>query len=126
VINTKCANRDKISETQRPVPSKLCDSIDIAITGTRNGETFMPRARGSRVARISHEADCLLAREWETTPHDSPLFCAQRGGKEQILLIKRGEIPIYGEAFEFLASDIKNLLFFSELVGRVGIEPTTN
>jgi hypothetical protein len=31
-----------------------------------------------------------------------------------------------GEAFEILASDVKNLLFFSEMVGRVGIEPTTN
>jgi len=31
-----------------------------------------------------------------------------------------------GETFEILASDIKKLLFFSEMVGRVGIEPTTN
>ena len=31
-----------------------------------------------------------------------------------------------GETFEILVSDIKNLLFFREMVGRVGIEPTTN
>jgi hypothetical protein len=31
-----------------------------------------------------------------------------------------------GEYFWFLGNDAKNLLFFSEMVGRVGIEPTTN
>jgi hypothetical protein len=31
-----------------------------------------------------------------------------------------------GKILGILASDVKNLLFFSEIVGRVGIEPTTN
>jgi hypothetical protein len=31
-----------------------------------------------------------------------------------------------GETFEALASDVKKLVIFSEMVGRVGIEPTTN
>jgi hypothetical protein len=31
-----------------------------------------------------------------------------------------------GETFEVLVSEVKSFLFFSELVVRVGIEPTTN
>jgi hypothetical protein len=31
-----------------------------------------------------------------------------------------------GKILGILASDVKNSLFFSEMVGRVGIQPTTN
>jgi hypothetical protein len=31
-----------------------------------------------------------------------------------------------GEDFWFLENDAKNLLLFNKMVGRVGIEPTTN
>jgi hypothetical protein len=38
--------------------------------------------------------------------------------KEQNLLIEWGKFRSMGEGFAFVGSDVKNLLFFSELVGR--------
>jgi hypothetical protein len=55
-----------------------------------------------------------------------PCFALENGEKEQLLRIEWGKFRSMGETFEVLASDVKNLLFFSKLVGRVGIEPTTN
>jgi hypothetical protein len=55
---------------------------------------------------------------------DSQAFCSFKSRVRLDISNRMGEILIYGEGFEILAR--KNLLFFSELVGRVGIEPTTN
>jgi hypothetical protein len=42
------------------------------------------------------------------------------------LELNGGNSDLWGNDWSFLRERSKKLLFFSELVGRVGIEPTTN
>jgi len=42
------------------------------------------------------------------------------------LELNGGNSDLWGKGLSYLRERLKNLLFFSEMVGRVGIEPTTN
>jgi len=54
-------------------------------------------------------------------------FALEKVKKEQLLLIEWGKFRSMGEGFASVGSNVKKTYyFFNELVGRVGIEPTTN
>jgi hypothetical protein len=55
----------------------------------------------------------LLTLECGTTPTIRRCFTLEKkGAKEESLLIEWGKFRSMGEAFEFLASDLKKLLIF--------------
>jgi hypothetical protein len=55
-----------------------------------------------------------------------PRFALENMRPHSLCESNGGNSDLWGTLLRFLRVMSKNLLFFSEMVGRVGIEPTTN
>jgi hypothetical protein len=55
-----------------------------------------------------------------------PRFALEKMRTNSLCESNGGNSDLWGKLLSFLRVTSKNLLFFRELVGRVGIEPTTN
>jgi hypothetical protein len=56
----------------------------------------------------------------------APAFPQKKVRKSRSRKSNGGNFYLWGELLSLFEIGVKNLIFFSEMVGRVGIEPTTN
>ncbi len=83
--------------------------------------------RRSQVARISHDARLFAgAGMGDDVPRSAVVKRSKKVKTKSFCYSNGGNSDLWGRLLRFLRVTSKNLLFFSELVGRVGIEPTTN
>jgi hypothetical protein len=106
----------------QPFMTRLLRDTDVS---ERYTEHDLRGKVGSDEAGVERATDCSVTRARRYSPFRG-CFAPQKREKEQLLLIGWGEFQSLGEAFALLGGDIKTLVIFSKLVGRVGIEPTTN